>query len=159
VDTNGHVVGLSNWTDSMESTFSGGLNAYMASRHVAQFLRNPIDRKPKRWLGVLGYAVLSGVEALRLGSSSSHGLVVYTLEKGGPLDRMGKIQIDDIILDIDGVKLGVYDSEFSPTRVLHFLEHTEQVTVRILRGTEMITLVVKTPTFPKEHDYVFSAVF
>ena len=117
----------------------------MASRSVKRIL------PPKRvWVGVTEYSVLSGVEAIRLGVAFPSGLVMRSLHMGGPLQAAG-VQIDDILYKINGMTLGVHPGEFSPSRILSFLETVDPITVSIKRGAFEFDL--------ETYDCVFTSAF
>ncbi len=168
----GRVCGLSNWVavgneNQALNSFSGGVNAYMASRIVPRILNNT---NTKGYLGLSDIDIGAGAILLELkstypafvasGFDLPQGVVVLGLDMDNiniANSRCGSagIQANDILLSINNVGLGVFENQFSPTRVSWFTNPGTTVTVIAVRPStgQLLTFQVILDTFPAARDF------
>lgn len=166
----GQCAGLSNWIATNDSqplnNFSGGLNAYMARRIVPRLIAGNNNRG---YLGLSDLQVVAGAALLTLrtafpafalsGFDTPNGVMIVGLDTeniniaNSRCSNAG-LQVNDILLSISGVKLGVFDDEFSPTRVSWFTNPGTTVAVVAVRPStaSVLNVDVILDTFPAARD-------
>lgn len=174
LNAEGLVIGLANWVVTRNgqdlNNFSGGLNCYMASRIVPRLLSSTNN---KGYLGLADLTVLSGPILMNLrtvypafnnsGYDKVQGIYVVELDtenidiSNSRCSNAG-IEVGDIILSINDTNLGVFDNEYSPTRVSWFITPGDTVTMNVVRPStvQLLTFNVILDTFPVDRDYVFT---
>lgn len=168
----GRCIGLSNWVATLDdppqqlSNFSGGVNAYMASRIVPRLLNNTNNRG---YLGLSDIDVVAGVPLLELrntyplfvasGFDIPRGVLVLGFDTENliiPNSRCfnSGMQVGDIIVSISDVNIGVFDNQFSPTRVSWFTNPGTTVNVVTIRPSDgtLHTFQVLLDEFPPGRD-------
>lgn len=165
LDSNGQVIGLSTFIFDGYESFGGGINSYMASRIVPRLMSGTNN---KGYLGISDSTILgsSQLETLRQAypafKASNYdvikGLVVLGTEAGA---AVAGIQVNDIIVAINGTQIGPFSNQFSPTRVTWFVEPGNVVTVDTIRPSSAspITRTVTMSSFPSIRDIVFTTAF
>lgn len=172
VNRSGEVVGLANWVVSLGDTpkpsFSGGVNAYMASRIVDQLVLGTLNRS---YIGVLRYDLLAGRQAYRLllqnqgtfDASLAAGVVILELDPTGPLATQTSLQVDDVIVEVAGVAIGPYEAQYAPTRVTWFHPSGQPLEIRYVRpssGSQTpVAVTFNTAAFPQAQDVPTTPAF
>lgn len=161
------VIGLSNWTlSSGSSTSGGGVNSYIASRVVASIIATDADYV-KSYAGCLSSSVVAGMQLERLRVDypgfigTPNGLVIKSLDSMG-LSTAGAL-VDDIIIQVNGVDIGVYEDEYSPTRVTWFESPGTTIPFTMVRPSDLtgaeFTINVTLSAFPSTLDVVLCNSF
>jgi S1-C subfamily serine protease len=176
VNTQGQVVGISNFVYVSsykqpsstvvylpQESMSAGANYFMLSRLIRGMMQGSLQ---KGFLGVTSSSITAGNELNRLRSMYANfrdsgldlprGLVVYDVV--APAD--GVLQIDDIIVSVDGLRVGIFKDEFSPTRVTYF-KPNESVVVEFVRPSDatLKTINIVLSVFPQTYDQINTQAF
>ncbi len=174
VDYNGQVVGLSNWVSVNDnvplSNFSGGVNSYMASRIVDRLISSS---NQKGYLGIKNLDVVAGVVMLELraaypafvssGFDIVQGVLITELDNS-PVDIPNSrcvnagIVAGDILVSLNNTSLGVFEDQFSPTRVSWFAEPGSSVNAVVVRPStgSLFNANIIIDTFPAIHDTILT---
>ncbi len=132
VDAQGRVIGINSW--NFGRGVSRALPVEVAER-VAESLRAH-GRIRRAYLGV-GVQPIRLTEALGLGQES--GLLVVTVETGGPADKAGLLQGDTLVTVDDDPLFGRLDALFS---VLRALDADSTHTFGVVRAGEVKEVAV-----------------
>jgi len=132
VDTEGRVIGINSW--NFGRGVSRALPAEIAER-VAESLRAH-GRIRRAYLGV-GVQPIRLTETLGLGQES--GLLVVTVETGGPADKAGLLQGDTLVTVDDDPLFGRLDALFA---VLRALDADSTHTFGVVRAGEVKEVAV-----------------
>lgn len=172
INSQAKVCGLSNWvavdpnTDVALNSFSGGLNAFMASQICERLLQQTHARG---YLGLVNISIVAGLKLLTLRANYPN-FVSSNLDvvRGVSIDELDTeniivpgsrcsnagLQVDDIILAINQTNIGVFQNEFSPTRVTWFTSPGTTVKLTIVRPSsgQLMQFDVILDEFPTAHD-------
>lgn len=167
LDTNGQVVGMSNFIFTDYPSFGGGVNSHMASQIVGR-IGAERGNNDKGYIGVkssslLNSSVLNSVRNAFPAFASSeydkpNGLLIASVEAG--MLTAGFSQ-NDIMLKINDVEVGCFANQYSPTRVTWFASPGTTVKVTCVRPSTAAEIVadVIVSSFPSSADIVLTTAF
>lgn len=135
IDAGGRVIGINSWN------FGGGVSRALpveTAERVAESLKTH-GRIRRAYLG-LGMQPVRLIEALKSQLGQDSGLLVVTVEPGGPAARAGMLQGDTVVA-FDGTAVRELDEVF---RALQGLAVGSSHTLRVARAGELKDLTVTT---------------
>ncbi len=175
LDCEGGVIGLSNWVALSDeniplSNFCGGVNSFMASKIVDRIIRGTNNRG---YLGLANIQVVAGVVMLQLradfpafaasGFDIVQGVMIESLDDSNvdiPDSRCinAGLLAGDIIVSLNSVNIGVFENQFSPTRVSWFTAPGTSIPATIVRPSNgsLFSVNIILDTFPAERDTVLT---
>ena len=166
LDSSAQCVGLSNFIFTGYSSFGGGVNSYMASRIVPRLVAGTND---KGFLGVREFSLVAAgtLEVLRNaypGFAASGLDVVAGVRCLSVQDGFAAAGFlpDDILVSVNGVDVGVFDDQHSPTRGTWFEAPGTTVPVRVVRPSSPGAPIdgnVVLSVFPSSLDVVLTGAF
>lgn len=140
-------------------SLGGGMSSCMAQRVTDWMIENESDYTIKGWLGIDVWTVVNHINASELGLVGTDFNVqgIYLVGPGaldGSSPLIGTLMDGDVILEIDGVKIGDLEGQTHITKVTWFKQAGDQVEIKWMRppsltvNTNMFTL----GTFPASND-------
>ena len=149
LDSHGRMIGINSQIESPTGASAGvgfAIPVNIAKRIVPQLVRNGEVRRPK--LGITSRAVESLGNQVRL--PVSEGVIVLNVQPGSGAANAGirglvqtedgDVEIGDIIVGIDGQKIGNTDDLY---RVLDKHQIGDTVNVEVVRNTQRMTIPVR----------------
>lgn len=161
LDDMGKVIGMTNWILRSNSSFAGGVSQFMLqaiTRKIVITNQNYID---KSYLGVQAWRLLQGAVLAEL-EIQFHSLKNYNRISGIQVlqldtNNTSNLLQNDIILSLTHKKekicLGIFDNEFSPTRMTWFVPPNDTVQAEVLRVTSrqliFLSIDIETKMYPE----------
>ena len=176
LDARGDVIGMSCWVSNSRGAplenFVGGANQTMLAR-IVERLRSSAPEHIG-YLGVSSACLVAGVTLSSLrdkfpefaygGNDKPTGIYFKALDgvtqsaiPGSRLVHAG-VKAGDILLSIDGISVGAFDEEYSPTRITWFAEPGSDLSCTLLRPSENRTFMATVTVDDRPHAlrYVFT---
>ena len=156
ITDDGEVVGIVSWGYTDQEEINGGVSSYLFNPIIEYFFNNYTSSTlnyPKGYLGI-SYTNINIVSAVQLSMTGVEGYVVTGLD--GTISP-SKFNINDVITEIEGVRVGVMNNQYPLFTEIHLRPPgtTINVKYRPNGGTEISKNVVLS-NFNSNNDYLFS---
>lgn len=153
VDDEGKAVGIYTFGYSGTEALGGGPNITVAGPVLNWMMANTQDYTAKRYMNIR-WSVLSGADIMTSFSNrttfNAQGVLIKSISTSSPLYSAG-LRTDDIILSIDGIKIGAAVGQFTPTKATWLVKNNKTMSVVYFDYTAN-TIKTVNVTFNKNFD-------
>ncbi len=157
IDNSGKVIGIISWGYNVDSGFSlnGAISSYVCEK-VINKLKQQYNGSPTTYpTGYIGinFAPVGMYDAIANNLSMVQGVVVKSVQASA---KIADIRVGDVILEVNETKVGKSNNQETFGPLVHFAQIGSQLTLKIKRGSQMITKQVNVIALPPIQDVIFS---